>query len=129
MVDFHEPFTATNALAAGLVTRYQPRNHFVKLHRNVYLAPDVEPTALLRAKATWLWAGGRGVLVGPSAAAVHGARWLDPSLPAEIVRPGKLHSTPGIIVRNVVDIESCVVDGMTVTTPARTAFDLARGAD
>ncbi|MDC3728663.1 Protein of unknown function [Rhodococcus rhodochrous J3] len=129
MVDFDEPFAGTDALAAGSVTRYQLRHHFVKLHRNVYVAPGVEATALLRAKAAWLWAGGGGVLAGPSAAAVHGTRWLGASLPAEIVRPGKLHSTPGIIVRSVDDIESCVVDGMTVTTPARTAFDLARGAD
>ena len=129
MVDFREPFTATDALAARLVTRYQLRHHFVKLHRNVYIAPGVEATALLRAEAAWLWAGGTGVLTGPSAAAVHGTRWLDPTLPAEIARSGKLHSTRGIIVRSIGDIESCVVDGMTVTTPARTAFDLARGPD
>ncbi|MFD6855805.1 DUF559 domain-containing protein [Rhodococcus sp. NPDC060090] len=127
MVDFDEPFTGTDALASGAVTRYRLTHHFTKLHRNVYIAPGTEATALLRAKAAWLWAGSTGVLAGPSAAAVHGTRWLDPTLPAEIVRPGKLHSTPGIVVRSVAEIETCVVDGIIATTPARTGFDLARG--
>lgn len=127
MVDFDEPFTGTAALAAGAVTRYQLAHHFVKLHRNVYIAPGLEATALRRAHAAWLWAGSSGVLAGTSAAAVHGAKWLDPKLPAEIIRPGKLRSTPGIVVHNISEVETCVVAGFTVTTPARTGFDLARG--
>jgi enamine deaminase RidA (YjgF/YER057c/UK114 family) len=129
MVDFDEPFTGTAALAAGAVTRYQLAHHFVKLHRNVYVAPGIVATALLRAKATWLWAGSTGALAGVSAAAVHGTRWLDPKLPAEIIRPGKLRSTPGIVVHNISEAETCVVAGITVTTPARTGFDLARRDD
>ncbi|UYP18323.1 hypothetical protein OED52_16915 [Rhodococcus sp. Z13] len=128
-MNLDEPFRGTDARAAGLVTRHGLTHHFRKLHRNVYIAPGVEPAALLRAKAAWLWAGSTGVLAGVSAAAVHGTRWLDPTLPAEIVRPGKLRSCPGIVVRNIPGIETCAVDGMTVTTPARTGFDLARSHD
>jgi hypothetical protein len=127
MLDFEEPFTGTDAVASGALTRYRLARHFVRLHRNVYIAPGIEPTPLLRAKAAWLWAGGRGVLVGTSAAAVHGTRWLAPAAPAEIVRDGKLRSVPGINVRSAADIETCVVDGFVVSTPARTGFDLARG--
>lgn len=127
MIDFTEPFSGTEAVSSGVLTRYQLRHNFTRLHRNVYIARGVEPTALLRAKAAWLWAGAGGVLVGTSAAAVHGTRWLDPTLPAEIVRSGNLRSVPGIVVRSSIDIETCTVDGFVVTTPARTAFDLARG--
>ncbi|TCN46228.1 uncharacterized protein DUF559 [Rhodococcus sp. SMB37] len=57
---------------------------------------------------------------------MHGTRWLDPSASAEIVRDGHVRAVPGIIVRTTQDVESCVVDEMVVTTPARTGFDIAR---
>ncbi|WP_277370169.1 DUF559 domain-containing protein [Rhodococcus rhodochrous] len=129
MIDFEQPFAGTRAVAAGLVTRHVLRHKFVRLHRDVYIDPTVRPTALLRAKAAWLWSGSRGALVGMSAAAVHGTRWLDSSAPAELARPDHVRSVPGIIVRKAADLETCVVDGMVVTTPARTGFDLARRND
>lgn len=98
MIDFEEPFTGTDAVASGAVTRYQLAHRFTRLHRNVYIAPGIEPTPLLRAKAAWLWAGARGVLVGTSAAAVHGTRWLPPDAPAEIVRDGLLLVRAGLPV-------------------------------
>ncbi len=129
MIDEGEPFSGTAAVAAGLVTRHRLRHHFVRLHRDVYIARGVPPTHLLRAKAARLWAGSRGVLVGMSAAAVHGTRWLDATAPAELVRTGHVRSVPGIVVRKASCIETCTVDGMIVTTPAQTAFDLARRDD
>lgn len=129
MIDEGEPFSGTAAVGAGLVTRHRLRHHFVRLHRDVYIAREIQPTPLLRAKAARLWAGSSGVLVGMSAAAVHGTRWLDATAPAELVRTGHVRSVPGIVVRKASCIETCTVDGMIVTTPAQMAFDLARRDD
>ncbi|WP_420750852.1 DUF559 domain-containing protein [Rhodococcus sp. O3] len=99
-----------------------------RLHRNVYIHPDAEVTALRRARAALLWASGDGVLAGRSAAAVHGSRWIDPRMPAELIRTGSRRGTDGILVHGdaLAEDEICTVDAMTVTTPDRTAFDLAR---
>lgn len=122
-----EPFLGSAALAAGVVTRHALRSQFVALHRDVYLPRDVEPTALIRAKACWLRSRGHGVLAGFSAAAVHRSKWIDPKLPATVIDDNR-RRTPGVVVwAGVLDAgEICTVDGMRVTTPVRTAIDLAR---
>ncbi|MFZ2528633.1 MAG: DUF559 domain-containing protein [Rhodococcus sp. (in: high G+C Gram-positive bacteria)] len=127
MGEFDEPFCGTEALARKVVTSHRLRG-MRRLHRNVYIHPASEVTALRRARAAWLWAGGDGVLAGWSAAAVHGSRWIDPRVPAELVRTRSRRGTDGIRVRGDVlaDGEVCTVDGMAVTTPDRTGFDLAR---
>lgn len=126
MIDFDEPFSGRAALAAGVVTRHRLARDFVHLHRDVYIRRGIPATPLLRAKAAWLWSQGRGVLAGVSAAAVHGTRWLDPDAAAELVRSDHVRSAPGISVRRAPKLDTCVVDGMFATTPAQTAFDLAR---
>lgn len=99
-----------------------------RLHRNVYIHPESEVTPLRRARAAWLWAGGDGVLAGWSAAALHGDKWVDHRMPAELLRRGSRRGTPGITVRGDTPTASeiCIVDDMHVTTPVRTCFDLAR---
>lgn len=84
-------------------------------------------TAVLRARACWLRSRRRGVLAGFSAAALHGARWIDPSRPAEIIDTNR-RKTPGVHVweERIEPDEIAIVDRMCVTTPARTALDLAR---
>lgn len=129
MIDFDEPFSGRAALAAGVVTRHRLAREFVRLHRDVYIRRGVPATPLLRAKAAWWWSKGHGVLVGMSAAAVHGTRWLDPGAPAELVRVGHVRSVPGILVRRAPGLETCVVDGMVVATPEQTAFDIARRSE
>lgn len=126
VIDFDEPFSGREALAAGHVSRHRLAREFVHLHRDVYIRRGVPATPLRRAKAAWLWSRGRGVLAGVSAAAVHGTRWLDPDAPAELVRGDHVRPVPGIVVRRATRLETCVVDGMAATTPAQTAFDLAR---
>jgi hypothetical protein len=121
-----EPFVGSEALAAGRLTPYQLRSRFVAIHRDVYLPRDTPLTAAIRGKAAWLWSGRAGVVAGRSAAALHGAKWVDDAAPAEILyenrRPPRDIST---WADRVADDEIETVHGVTVTTPARTALDLA----
>jgi hypothetical protein len=125
MTEEAKPFVGTEALAAGM-SRRQLRRHHDAIYRNVYLERDQQLTARTRAKAAWLWSGRRATLAGMSAAAMHGSRWIDPALPAELIRV--CDPVDGIVVyrdRLAAD-ELCVVDGMPTTTPARTAYDIGR---
>jgi hypothetical protein len=121
-----EPFIGSAAQAAGALTRHELRTRYVAIHHDVYIAKDTEMTAVLRAKACWLRTRGHGVLAGFSASALHGAKWIDASLPATVIDTNR-RRTPGVAVWAVAfdddEIES--IDGMRVTTPARTAVDLA----
>jgi hypothetical protein len=100
---------------------------YVKLHRNVYAPASLELTPFDRAVAAWLWAQGDAVLVGGSAAAVLGTRWLPSGEPAELAR-SRQQGTTGIVIRTglIAEDEQQVSRGMTCTTPARTAYDLGR---
>lgn len=120
------PFIGTEALAAGLVSRRGLRNGYDVIYRNVYLRKGFQLTAATRAKAAWLWARREATVAGLSAAALHGTKWIDAALPAELIRIGD--AVRGIVIHrdNLVDDEVCVIDGMVTTTPARTAFDLGR---
>ncbi|MCV7283952.1 hypothetical protein H7J87_01275 [Mycolicibacterium wolinskyi] len=121
-----EPFIGSEAMAAGTLTRHELRSRFIAVHRDVYVARDTPPSAVLRAKACWLRSRRRGILAGFSAAALHGARWIDAGLPAYIIdtnhRPAR-----GIVAWGdaVDDDEICLIGGIRLTTPARTAMDLA----
>jgi hypothetical protein len=121
------PFIGREALDAGDLTRHQLRTRFAAVYPGVYVARDAQLTARLRAEAAWLWSRRRGTLAGRSAAAIHGAKWLDPRAPAEILYanrrpPSGIHTWADAVPTD----ELVVVDGMRVTTTARTAFDLAR---
>lgn len=121
------PFLGTEALARGDVTVRSLRRRYDRVYRNVYVAKECDMTAVTRARAAWLWSGRQSTLVGLSAAAVHGAKWIDPDLPAELYRRnGK--PVEGILIHRdeLFDDESQSVDGMVVSTPTRTAFDLGR---
>jgi hypothetical protein len=114
-------------LASGRLTRQDLRRRYVKLHRDVYAPVGLELTARDRAVAAWLWSRRAAILVGRSAAAMHGTRWLPPDEPAELGR-ARYAATEGIVVRAdvIADDEKLLVRGMTCTTPARTAYDLGR---
>jgi hypothetical protein len=122
-----EPFLGSLALRSGRMTEHALRTRHHAVHRNVFLANGIPLTAQRRAKAAWLFAGPDAILAGLSAAAVHRTRWLDDEAPAEIIRDNR-HSPPGIVVHTfaVGRDEICTRQGMRVTTPERTAFDLGR---
>lgn len=118
---------ASEALATGLVTRHDLRRRYVKVHRNVYARAGYKPTATSRAEAAWLWSNREAVLVGNSAAAVLGTKWLSARAPAELGRV-RYPSPPGIVVRSGVlaDDEICTVGEIRCTTALRTAYDIGR---
>jgi hypothetical protein len=120
------PFIGSEALGDGL-TRGQLRWNYVAALPNIYLPNDATRTILLNAEATWLWTGRTGVIAGRAAAALHGALWVDDSTPVEVITD---HTRPrrGIIVREerIARDEITTSGGVQVTTPARTALDLAR---
>ncbi|MCV7400202.1 hypothetical protein H7K24_08550 [Mycobacterium fragae] len=121
-----DPFIGSEALAAGRLTRHQLRTRFVALHQDIYIGKDAELTPVLRAKACWLRSRRRGILAGYSASALHGARWIDSWRPAAIIDSNR-RRVSGIEVweQAIEPDEICIIDGMRVTTPERTALDLA----
>lgn len=121
------PFRGTEALAAALVTPHQLRTHFEPVHRNVYIPRGKKLTPVTRAIAAWLWSDRSATLAGLSAAAVHRTAWIDDWLPAELNRRSR-DKTRGILLHSdsLDEDETCVRDGISLTTPARTAFDLGR---
>jgi hypothetical protein len=118
-----EPFIGSEAIASGRVTPYELRTRFVAMHHDVYLPAEAEVTAATRAKAAWLWSRRSGVIAGQSAAAVHGAKWVEAGAPAQIIYDNR-HPPTGIHTwaDRFDDDEVELVDGMFVTTPARTAL-------
>jgi hypothetical protein len=121
------PFLGRQAVRRGEISAYQLHQQYRPIYRNVYLSKHARLTALTRARAAWLWSGGDATLTGLSAAAVLGTKWLNAGEPAELIRPNR-HAPPGIIVHSY-DLgsgEECTVNGIRITSPARTAFDIGR---
>ncbi|MFZ0835084.1 MAG: DUF559 domain-containing protein [Mycobacterium sp.] len=120
----------TEAVAAGVVNRYQLATRYDALFRNVYVPKGNKVTPVDKAIGAWLWSGRRATVAGLSAAALHGARWIDVRLPAELNQPSR-HRTKGILLHSdaLAPDEICTVNGVPATTPARTAFDLGRRRD
>ena len=120
-----EPFLGSEAVASGAVTRSQLSTRYARLFRDVYVNRDVQVTAALRAKAGWLWAKRQGVVAGVSAAALHGSKWVEDTTTVELIH-GNRHRLPGLFARGdrIEDDEITIIDGVPVTTPARTVLDL-----
>jgi hypothetical protein len=117
----------SEALRSGTLSRYQLRAGFRAIYPDVYLADCTAPSLRTRSEAAWLWSGRRGVLAGLAAAALHGSDWIGDDEPVELIWRNP-HAPAGVITRNqhVEGEEVTRVAGLPVTTPARTAFDLAR---
>jgi len=121
------PFLGQEAVRRGQLSARQLQKDYQSVFRNVYLPNGTLLTALTRARAAWLWSAGEATLVGLSAAAVLGTKWIDPQAPAELSRADR-HSPKGIVAHtyDLTDDERRLVDGMRITTPVRTAFDIGR---
>ena len=122
-----ELLIGSEAVESGVVTPYALRSRFVAIHPDVYVPAGSALTARSRARAAWLWSRRRGVIAGRSAAALHGAKWIDDRAPAELLYD---YRRPPAGIRTwsdrIGDDEVALICGVPVTTPARTALDLAR---
>ena len=71
----------SEALAVGAVTRYQLSVEYRRVLPDVYVPKRAALTLDDQIRAGWLWSHRRGTVCGLSAAGMHGARWVDCSLP------------------------------------------------
>jgi very-short-patch-repair endonuclease len=128
-------FRGSAAIAAGLVTRGELRGkRFQRLFPDTYitLPDDGPPDLTLRSLAAYRYVEGTGVLSGYSAAEMLGASCGPWGAPAEVTVPrGGQRSPAGLLVHrtSLHPGEITQVKGLTVTSPVRTAYDLARRGD
>ena len=123
----NDVFVGSEALRQGMLSSYRLRSGFRAIYPDVYLARHARPSLRIRSEAAWLWSGRRGVLAGLAASALHGSNWIDESEPVELIWRNQ-HAPTGVVTRNqcLGSDEVTHVAGLPVTTPPRTAFDLAR---
>ncbi|MBV9515308.1 MAG: hypothetical protein JO280_14905 [Mycobacteriaceae bacterium] len=120
-------FIGSQALRNGDLTRHQLRTQHRAIGPDVYVPRFTTVTMAERAYAAWLWSRRRGTVAGLTAAALLGAKWVHDDAAVELIwrnpRP-----PDGVITRNerLGVGETTVVNGLAVTTPARTAFDIGR---
>jgi hypothetical protein len=122
-----EVFIGSEMLNRGALTRSQLRWNYRSIFPDVYVSKSGPLPLLRRTIGAWLWSGRNGVIAGRAAAALHGAQWVAGDVPIELLwRNGR--PPDGIVVRNerIDPDEIAVVAGLPVTTPQRTALDLAR---
>ena len=121
------PFLGSEAVAGGIVRKHELRTRYRVLHPNVYVARDATLTFRQRAAAAWLWSRREAVVSGLSAARLHGAKWVEDSLPIELV--WRNARSPKGVLTSAVQLgaeEVCPVSSLPVTSLARTAFDVGR---
>ncbi|SDE51064.1 endonuclease domain-containing protein [Pseudonocardia oroxyli] len=126
-------FRGSWAVRAGLVTRRHlegPR--FVRVFPDVHVPAGGALDLRLRSHAAYLHMQTRGVLSGYAAAALHGAACAPTVdvLPDITVPGGGFRAPDGLRLHRETLSEGEVIeiDGLAVTSPERTAFDLARWA-
>jgi very-short-patch-repair endonuclease len=133
-MDLSGPFRGSLALLTGSLTRgvlYGPR--YRRVFPDIHAPADLELDLLVRSRAAALLVEGEGVLSGWSAAELLHASCGPPNAPAEVTLPSGQHRRPlsGLVVHRdaLCDDELVTVCGHAVTSPLRTAFDLARWRD
>jgi very-short-patch-repair endonuclease len=128
--DITRPFRGPEAVAAGRLTRGALRGpRFRHLGADTYVSAAVPDDARLAVHAAWVRAGSGAVVVGWSACRWWGCDVLPwPPPPVELAAPDqRLRTAPGLWVcrSRIRDADVVVEDGVRVTTPLRTAYDLA----
>lgn len=106
------------------------RDHH-RLHRGIYTPLGSELSATDRIRAAAMRAGEGAVVAGLSAAILHGTTFVDEDHDVELIRglggQGRMRGSVRVIRTDQLgpgDIET--IDGITVTSPVRTAYDLGR---
>jgi very-short-patch-repair endonuclease len=125
------PFRGSAARAAGLITPGVLRGpRFRRLFPDVYVAAEVEVTLTVRARAAYLLVAGRGAVGGYAAAELLGASCGPADAPVDLVVPrGAYRAHPGLTIHRgrLAPDEIATEGAVVVTTPRRTAYDLACG--
>ncbi|OBK17466.1 hypothetical protein [Mycobacterium asiaticum] len=121
------PFIGSEALSAGELSRHELRKYYRAIMPNVYLDKRVEPSLQQRTAAAWLWSRREAVIAGAAASAMHGSKWIDPGVSIELIWRNA-RTPPHVVSRAdlLLDSEFQPLNGLCVTTPERTAFDLGR---
>jgi len=127
MGDSRQPFVGSEALASGVLTRYELRRYYRAVMPDVYLDKQVQPSFRQRALAAYLWSRRDAVVSGLAASTIHGAKWIDDDSPVELIWKNA-RSPAGVITRDelLMENEFQHLHQLRVTTPERTAFDLGR---
>lgn len=85
------------------------------------------PSLPVRTRAAWLWSGRRAIIGGATAASLHGARWIPDDVPVELIHANTRPPDGVSTRRETLGVgETQLRDGLAVTTPERTAFDIGR---
>lgn len=71
-----EPFIGSEALSAGMLTRYELRKYHRAVMPDVYVEKWTTLSHRQRLRAAWLWSRRQAVLAGSSAAALYRAKWI-----------------------------------------------------
>ncbi len=129
----NRPFRGSSAVACGALTRgvlYGPG--YRRLYPDIHVDAAAELDLETWSRAAHELVAPCGVLAGYSAAELHGASCAPPGTPAEVLLLDGYRRRAGdmLVVRlDAIDRdEITVVDGLRVSTPERTAADLARWA-
>ena len=123
-------FIGSHAIAAGLISKRQLRSlGYRRLVHGVYADPSLQVDHQLRSRAVALLLPGGAAIGGHSAAAWHGAPFAAVTDPVTVVGPADLvwagprgvrvHRSQGVVPIARDD------DGVPVTSPLRTAWDVA----
>jgi hypothetical protein len=117
----------SEAIASGALTRGQLRANYTAVYPDVYLANGHPRYLVEDAYAAWLWTRRTGVVAGRTAAGLYGVDTLEASTPIDMIAKYRRRQ-PGIVIRDegIGADELHTIASMPVTTPARTALELAR---
>lgn len=128
-MDLTGPFRGSVAVAAGVLGRGRLRGpRYRRLFPDIYVPAELEVDLALRSWAAYLLVEPDGVVSGYSAAELLGASCGPQDAPVELTYPWSRRRLPGLIVHrdSLAADEMVVRSGIRMTTPLRTAFDLAR---
>lgn len=114
-------------LLGGGLTSGQLRWRYEKVLPGVYVPRGAETSIALSAHAARLSTDRTGIIAGKAAAALHGSLWVDADTKIEIIADHRRRRRTVVVREERIDWdEVCMVGELAVTTPARTALDLAR---
>jgi hypothetical protein len=117
----------SEAVERNDVTRGELRWRYRAIFPDVYVPVSATPSLYANTVGAWLWSGRRGLITGRAASALHGSKWVSEDAPIELLW-GNNRPPKGIVTRRdqFADDEVVLINGMSVASPPRTAYDLGR---